>query len=30
VEQGARQQGRKLSDLSIEEMELLWQEAKLL
>ncbi len=28
VEQGARLQGRKLSDLSIGEMELLWQEAK--
>lgn len=28
VEQGARQQGRKLSELSIDEMENLWQEAK--
>ncbi len=28
VEQGARKQGRKLSELSLEEMELLWQEAK--
>ena len=28
VEQGAKKQGRKLSDMSIEEMEALWQEAK--
>jgi tetrapyrrole methylase family protein/MazG family protein len=28
VEQGAKKQGRKLSDMSIEEMEELWQEAK--
>jgi tetrapyrrole methylase family protein/MazG family protein len=29
VEQGARKQGRELSTLSLEEMEALWQEAKL-
>jgi len=28
VEQGARKQGRKLSEMSIDEMEALWQEAK--
>ncbi len=28
VEQGAKKQGRKLSDMSIDEMEALWQEAK--
>ncbi len=28
VEQGAKKQGRKLSDMSIDEMETLWQEAK--
>jgi MazG family protein len=28
VEQGAKKQGRKLSDMSINEMEALWQEAK--
>jgi uncharacterized protein YabN with tetrapyrrole methylase and pyrophosphatase domain len=28
VEQGAKQQGRNLSELSLEEMESLWQEAK--
>ncbi len=28
VEQGAKKQGRKLSDMSIEEMEALWQKAK--
>jgi tetrapyrrole methylase family protein/MazG family protein len=29
VEQGAKQQGRKMSEMSIDEMEALWQEAKL-
>ena len=29
VEQGAKKQGRKLSEMSIDEMEALWQEAKL-
>jgi len=28
VEQGAKMQGRNLSELSLEEMESLWQEAK--
>ena len=28
VEQGAKKQGRKLSEMSIDEMEALWQEAK--
>jgi uncharacterized protein YabN with tetrapyrrole methylase and pyrophosphatase domain len=28
VEQGAKKQGRNLSELSLEEMESLWQEAK--
>jgi ATP diphosphatase len=29
VEQGARKQGRELSSLTLEEMEALWQEAKI-
>ena len=28
VEQGAREQGKKVSELSLDEMESLWQEAK--
>ncbi|MCC6299808.1 MAG: hypothetical protein IT314_10950 [Anaerolineales bacterium] len=28
VEQGAKKQGRNLSELSLDEMESLWQEAK--
>ncbi|MFH1906519.1 MAG: MazG nucleotide pyrophosphohydrolase domain-containing protein, partial [Chloroflexota bacterium] len=28
VEQGARDQGKKVSDMSLDEMEALWQEAK--
>ena len=28
MEQGAREQGKKVSELSLDEMESLWQEAK--
>jgi len=28
VEQGAKKKGRNLSELSLDEMEILWQEAK--